>query len=42
MSLKFTGVLSIMAKKNDAKFEEGLSCKFQIDMRNLLNFDPNT
>ena len=28
--------------KNDAKFEEDLSCLFKIDMRNLKNFDPST
>ena len=28
--------------KNDAKFEEELSCQFKIDMRNLTNVDPNT
>ena len=25
--------------KNDAKFEEELTCRFKIDMRNLTNFD---
>ena len=29
-------------KKNDAKFEEDLSCQFKIDMRNLTTFDPST
>ena len=28
--------------KNDAKFEEELTCRFKIDMRNLTNFDPST
>ena len=28
--------------KNDAKFEEELTCRFKIDMRNLMNVDPNT
>ena len=28
--------------KNDAKFEEKLTCHFKIDMRNLMNFDPST
>ena len=28
--------------KNDAKFEEELTCQFKIDMRNLTNFDPST
>ena len=31
-----------MKMKNDAKFEEELSCRFKIDMRNLSNFDPST
>ena len=42
MSLKFTGQLCIMAMKNDAKFEEELTCQFKIDMRDLTNFDPIT
>ena len=42
MSLKFTGDLCVMAMKNDAKFEEELSCQFKIDMRNLANFDLST
>ena len=28
-----------MTMKNDAKFEEELTCQFKIDMRNLTNFD---
>ena len=28
--------------KNDAKFEEELTCQFKNDMRNLTNFDPRT
>ena len=31
-----------MTKKNDAKFEEELTCEFKIDSRNLTNFDPST
>ena len=31
-----------MRMKNDAKFEEDLTCQFKIDMRNLTNFDPST
>ena len=31
-----------MAMKNDAKFEEELTCHFKIDMRNLTNFDSST
>ena len=41
MSLKFTEEFCVMAMKNDAKFEEELTCKFKIDIRNLMNFDPN-
>ena len=39
MSLKFTGELCVMTVKNDAKFEEELTCRFKIDMRNLTNFN---
>ena len=42
MSLKFTEELFVMTMKNDAKFEEELTCRFKIDMRNLTNFDPST
>ena len=42
MSLKFTGELCVMTMKNDARFEEELTCQFKIDMRNLTNFDPST
>ena len=42
MSLKFTKELCVITKKNDAKFEEELTCRFKIDMRNLTNFDPST
>ena len=31
-----------MAIENDTKFEEELTCRFKIDMRNLTNFDPST
>ena len=31
-----------MTMKNDATFEEELTCQFKIDMRNLMNFDPST
>ena len=27
--------------KNDAEFEEELTCRFKIDMRNLMNFVPS-
>ena len=42
MSLKFTGELCVITMKNDAKFEEELTCQFKIDMKNLKNFDPST
>ena len=41
-SLKLTGDLCVMAMKNDAKFEEKLTCQFKINMRNLTNFDQST
>ena len=31
-----------MTMKNDTKIEEELTCRFKIDMRNLMNFDPST
>ena len=31
-----------LAMKNDAKFEEELTCHLKVDMRNLTNFDPST
>ena len=31
-----------MTMKNDAKFQEELTCLFKIDMRNLTHFDPST
>ena len=31
-----------MTMKNNAKFEEELTCSFKIDMGNLINFDPST
>ena len=42
MSLTFTGELCVMKMKNDAKFEEELTCRFKIDMRNLTDFDRST
>ena len=42
MSLKLTGELCAMEMRNDAKFEEELTCQFKIDMRNLTNFGPST
>ena len=35
MSLKFTEELCVMAMKNNAKFEEELTCHYKTDMRNL-------
>ena len=40
MSLKLTG--EFMAKKNDARFKDELTCQFKIGMRNLTNFDLST
>ena len=31
-----------MALKNDEKSEEELTCRFKLDMRNLMNFDSST
>ena len=31
-----------MTMKNDAKFEEELTCQFKLNMRNLTHFDPST
>ena len=42
MNLKFTEELCVMAKKNDATFEEELTCRFKTDLRNLTSFDPRT
>ena len=42
MRLKFTEELCVMTIKNDAKFEEELTCNFKIDMGSLMNFDPST
>ena len=42
MILKFTEELCIMAMKNNAKFEEELTCNFKTYMRNLTNFDSST
>ena len=40
--LKICRGLCVLAMKNDAKFEEELTCQLKIDMRNLTNFDPST
>ena len=42
MSLKFTEELCVMTMNNDAKFQEGMTCRFKIDRRNLTNFDRST
>ena len=42
MSLKFTGELCFIKMKNDAKFEDELTCQFKTDIRNLTNFDART
>ena len=42
MSLKFTVELCVMKINNDAKFEEKLTCRFKIDMKNLKNFNTST
>ena len=42
MSVKSTEELCVMTMKNDAKFEEELTCQFKIGMRNLMNFDLST
>ena len=39
MSLKSRGELCVMTMKNDAKFEEKLTCQFKIDMSKLTNFE---
>ena len=31
-----------MTMKNDAKFDEDLTCQFKTDMRNLTNVNPST
>ena len=42
MTLEFTGELFAKTMKNDAKFEEELTCRFKTDETNLTNFDPST
>ena len=39
--LKFTEGLCVITMKNDAKFEEELTCCFKIDMENVADFDPS-
>ena len=42
MNLKFTRKLCAMAMKNDAKFEEELTCQLNINIRNLTNIYTST
>ena len=42
MTLKFAEELCVIKMKNNAKFEEELTCHFKTDMRNLTNFDSST
>ena len=42
MRLKFTEDLFVITMKNDAKFGERLTCRFKIDMRNLMIFNLST
>ena len=42
MTLKYTEELCVMKMKNNAKFEEELTCHFKTDMRNLTNFQWST
>ena len=42
MSQKFIEDLYVMELKNDEKFEEELTCRFKINLRNLTKFNSNT
>ena len=42
MSSKYTVKFCVMNMKNDAKFDDELTCQFKIDSRHLANFDPST
>ena len=42
ISFKFTEKLCVMAMKNDAIFDEKLTCGYKIGIRNLTSFDPST
>ena len=42
MTLKFAEELCVMTMKNNAKFEEELTCHFKTDIRNLTNFDSSS
>ena len=41
MTVKFTEMLCITTMKNNAAFEEELTCHFKNDMKNLMNFDSS-
>ena len=40
--LEFIGELCVMRMKNDAKFEEQLTCQFKVNLSNLMNFELST
>ena len=42
MTIKFTDELCVITIKNNATFEEELTCHFKTDMRNLTNFNLST
>ena len=42
MSFKFIREFCVMTMKKDTKLQEELTCQFEIDIRNLTNFDPST
>ena len=42
MTLKFAEKLCVMTMKNNAKFEDELTCHFKTDMWNLTIFDSST
>ena len=35
-------VIYVLKMKKDVKFEEALTCRLKIDMRNLADFDQST
>ena len=42
MILKFAEELCVTTTRNNAKFEEELTCHFKTDIRNLTNFHSST
>ena len=38
---KFTEDVCVRTMKNNAKFEKELTCRFNIDIRNVTNVDPS-